>query len=256
MINKLNLKKTKFFLIIYNILINAIFSYLFLITNATKCRSILRKSENKKPKISVFFLNKPNKVYFFSSNNFEIESLFKTFDKKFFNNNMPPEKITYRYDKTKSVSKKELNTQLQNLIEEIYNKKKQYKYFKILKQANFNRRKKSGLLILKFKDYPFIVKVFMENPKSFVSPYSKGLCPLLFFNMSGGMCRHLLGFTRIKNLHDLQNKILQDPKWSKKTIFPRKWYLLPKDPKYIKIIGTNFDNKNTIYDIINTVDSF
>jgi hypothetical protein len=158
---------------------------------------------------------------------------------------MLPEKMTYRYDQTKSVTREELDKKLEKLIKEVRKRKRKYTDFKILKQSDFNRRNKSGLLILKFKDYPFVVKLFIESPKSFVKPYSKGVIPALFFNINGGIGRHLLGFTRIKNLHNIREKILGSPEWSKRIEFPRKWHWIPKDPKNIRIVGTNFDKNNT-----------
>lgn len=264
--NILNCTKKIFFLI-------TLFFILFLNNNII-CRSHLRKSHERKPKLEVsrektnrnkkhrllnrkskknkFLKNKniKSKVYFIASNQFEAEPIFKTFDKNFFYNHMLPEKITYRYDKTQSVTKTELDKKLQNLVEEIYKKKRYYKDFIILKQSDFNRRKKSGLLILKFKNYPFIVKMFIENPKNFVRPYSKGFCPIFFFNMGGGINRHLLGFTRIKNLEFIKEKIQKDPKWSQRIEFPRKWHWVPKDPKNIRIVGKNFDKSDTVYETI------
>lgn len=252
--------KTKFcpvFSIFFSLLFPIILTCLFFATSFIACRSSLRSSQEKKPRLEVSrekiiiekiariskrkkIKNIKPKIYFIASNQLEADPIFKTFDKKFFYSNMLPEKITYRYDKTKSVTKYELEKKLEVLIKEIHKKKRKYTDFIILKKRDFNKRNKSGLLILKFKDYPFVAKVFMENPKSFVMPYSKGLCPTCFFNMSGGMCRHLLGFTRIKNLYNIQKKISLDPKWSNLTVFPRKFYWVPKDSKNIKIVGKNF----------------
>lgn len=231
----MNTKKTIFIII---------FIFLFFSTNFITCRSALRKSQEKKPKIEVSEINKPKKIYSFVNNNLEKDPIFKTFDKKFFYKNLLPEKIDYRYDKTRHATKEELGEKLENLIQEIYKKNLRYTDFTILKQKDFNKSEKSGLLILKFKDYPFVVKMFMENPKSFVEPYSKGLCPSFFFDMSGGIGRHLLGFTRIKNLNYIQEKISKDSKWRDKITIPRKWYWLPKDPKNIKIVGKNFIANN------------
>jgi hypothetical protein len=248
--------------------------FILFLNNNIICRSHLRKSHEKKPKLEVsrekttrnkkhrllnrkFKKNKlikdktvNSKIYFIASNNLEVEPIFKTFDKNFFYNHMLPENIIYRYDKTKSITKTELDKKLQNLVLEIDKRKRHYKDFIILKQSDFNRKKKSGLLILKFKNYPFVVKMFIENPKNFVKPYSKGFCPIFFFNMGGGINRHLLGFTRIKNLENIQEKVKKDPKWSQRIAFPRKWNWVPKDPKNIRIIGKNFDKNNTVYETI------
>ncbi|GAG91473.1 unnamed protein product, partial [marine sediment metagenome] len=131
-------------------------------------------------------------------------------------------------------------------FEEINQKKKVFRDFIVLRRRNFNKRKKWGLLILKFKDHPLVLKVFMENPKGFVSPYSKGFEPIFFFNMGGGANRHLLGFTRVKNLQYIESIIKKDAYWSEKITTPRKWFWLPKNPKYIELVGRNISGKKLI----------
>lgn len=207
----------------------------------TKCRSKLRASEAKKPRIELTREKNPRRTYFISSNYLGEEEIFNTFDKDFFNKTiLPKDKIIYRYDESKSVTGEILGQKLENLFHEIDKHKKKYKDFKILKEDDFNRRKKCGLLIVKFNDYPFVAKVFLETPKTFVKPYSKGLYPLFFWNMNGGCGRFYVGFTRIKNLQNLKEKIEKDPEWSNRITFPRKWHWTPKNQKNIRIIGKNF----------------
>lgn len=146
--------------------------------------------------------------------------------------------------------KKKLETKLKHLFKEIEQKRRRFTHFDILRKSNFNRRKKCGLLILKFKDYPFVVKVFMETPKSFMRPYSKGFYPIFFYNMGGGINRHLLGFTRVENLHVIKNEIEKSEKWSKLISTPRKWFWKPTDCKEIELIGKNFGEKKEIRTVI------
>lgn len=213
---------------------------LFSIANPSFCRSKLRKSEAKKPRLEVSRVKKSKRLYYISSNSLEEDPIFKTFDKEFFSNTMLPDEIVYRYDKTKSVTKKELDKKLENLVREVRWRKRNYRDFIVLKEEDFSRAHRCGLLILKFKKYPFVVKLFIESPKTFVKPYSKGLYPALIFNANGGLGRFYLGFTRIKNIHNIRKKISSDPKWSQRIEFPRKWHWVPKDPKEIRIIGKNF----------------
>jgi len=240
---------------VYTTLITYLLFYSLFKGHVTHCRSILRKSYKKKPKITACWLTPPldklrtgsiqdKKRYSLTSTQLQKNPIFKAFDEKSFYQNMLPEQINYRYDKNKYVTKAALESKLETLFKEIDDKNRKYKNFEILRKSNFNRRKKSGLLILKFKDYPFVVKVFMENPKNFVRPYSKGVYPIFFFNMGGGTNRHLLGFTRVNNLHAIQKTIANNPQWANMVETPRKWHWVPQGCKKIEIIGTNFEKNN------------
>jgi len=228
--------------IVYAILF---FSWLFKSSYIT-CRSVHRPSHWKKPLLEASFLNNPKEIYSIRDTHLEVNPIFNTFDKEFFFNNLLPDKISHKYEPKKYSQKKDLEKQLQVLFDEIKQKYRRYTHFDILRKSNFNRRKKSGLLILKFKDHPFVVKVFMENPKSFVSPYSKGFYPIFFFNMGGGINRHLLGFTRVKNLQEIRKTIEQDPHWSKLISTPRKWFWIPKNCNQMELVGKNFGTKEPI----------
>ncbi len=174
-------------------------------------------------------------------------SLFQTFDEKFFNNHLlPSEKIVYRADTSKTVSGEILKKLIDELIDEMYAGKKTFKHFTIIRNRDFNSSEFMGLIILKFNDYPFVVKLFMETPKSLASPYSKGIVPLFTFYMGGGINRHLIGFTRIKNLEIITAKIKADPSWSTFIDTPRKWFLRPNKSKWIEITGHNFGTKEPI----------
>ncbi|MFC1841786.1 hypothetical protein ACFLYA_01820 [Candidatus Dependentiae bacterium] len=209
-------------------------------------RSILRKEHEKKPLLEVRFVKDPSCVYSIRDTHLQEETIFKTFDKDFFHKNMLPEKISYKYDPNKFVTKKQLETCLEQLFKEIKQKNKEFTHFDILIKHDFNRRKKYGFMILLFKEYPFVAKVSIETPKSFVNPYSKGIKPIFFFNMGGGINRHLLGFTRVKNLQAINKMIQGDATWSKLIATPRKWYWLPKDSNDIELIGKNFPGKTEL----------
>ena len=210
---------------------------------STLCRSVLRGENNKKPQIQVRLASKKSRNYYLKDWRLEKDPIFGSFDKKFFNKNLVPDKISYKYSPNNQVTKKMLVTKLEHLFQEIEKKKRHYTHFDVLRKSNFNRRKRCGLLILKFKDYPFVVKIFMETPRSFVRPYSKGFYPIFFYNMGGGINRHLLGFTRVNNLLEIKDSIEKSPKWSKMISTPRKWFWKPQDSNDIEIIGKNFGNK-------------
>jgi len=247
----LNLLKNNKRSIVYTILfLSWLFESLHVI-----CRSVHRPSHAKKPLLEVSFLNKPKNIYSIRDTHLEVDPIFNTFDKDFFYNNLLPDQISHKYKPKKYSLKKDLETQLQVLFEEIKRKKhrrefKEFTHFEILKKDDFNKKEKSGCLILKFKDHPFVVKVFMENPRSFVRPYSKGFCPIFFFNMGGGINRHLLGFTRIKNLYEIKKTIEEDPHWSKLISTPRKWFWIPKDCNQMELVGKNFGKRKPIKRVI------
>jgi len=213
-------------------------------------RSIHRPAYTKRPLLEATWHKDNKKRYCIRSCQLQEEPLFKLFDKDFFYSRMFPQKVEYRYEKGKFCHRQTLNLLLEQLLQEIAEKKRKYTHFHILRKSNFNRRKKSGLLIVKFKEYPFVVKLFMENPKSFVRPYSKGVYPIFFFNMGGGVNRHLMGFTRIKNLEEMRKRIQQDPTWSQMIEAPRKWFWLPKDPQDIQLVGKNIGGKNHLETVI------
>jgi hypothetical protein len=164
--------------------------------------------------------------------------IFKVFDEDFFKKHLlPAGAISFRYEPDISVNGSHLDALLQELLVEIKQKKKQYKNFIILSDKNFNRKLKCGMLVLKFKDYPFVAKLCIETPETFVDPYCKGIDNIWFFPMGGGVNRHITGLTRIKNLEHVKQRLAQSSQWADKVDVPRKWHWLPKRVSWIKITG-------------------
>jgi len=220
------------------------FSFLFN-TLELVSRSVHRLNYGEIPLLIARWEKNPVASYLLRSSFLKKEPLFKLFDKDFFYSHLLPDKISYRSDKTKFVDKAKLSAQLEVLIKEINQKKETFSHFSIIRDSNFNKKREAGLIILKFKDYPFVVKLFMETPKSFVRPYAKGFEPRFFFIM-GSVNRHLMGFTRIKNVENIRNKIATSKQWSKKIETPRKWHWVPKNAQNIKLIGKNIGNTKQI----------
>lgn len=196
------------------------------------------------PYIKTKWVGQKEPSYTLKNSHLEEYPVFKTFNEKFFNLHLlPSKKITYRYNSKKTVLGEELKKIVNKLIDEILDGKKKYADFIVLRERDFNQKKKSGLIILKCKHHPFVVKIFMENPRSFVQHKSKGFVPFFFFYMAGGINRHLLGFTRIKNLENMQKLLNQSQRWSKIVTMPRKWFFLPKKNRWIEISGKNIGKK-------------
>lgn len=216
---------------------------LLIIYNLNHARSIHRPVDPMTPKISTRWLD-GSPQYHLKDSRLEEDPIFKTFDKEHYKSHMlPREAIQYRYDNTKTVSGEALSKLISKLITEIHQKKKKYTDFIVLKDWDFSSRDKSGLLIFKFKDHPFILKLFMETPQGFVRPYAKGFEPSCFFVM-GSTMRHMTGFTRIKNMRAIKKKVAQDPFWSNIVDFPRKWYWEPENNRWFEVIGTNVGPHN------------
>lgn len=208
-------------------------------------RSVFRPHDPQLPTITTQW-EKDTKTYSFKNTHLEEEPLFKVFDKQhFFANQLPKNAISFRYNPQQSVSGATLDALIHHLLEEINAGKTVFTHFDILKKRDFNKRKKIGLLIVKFKKYPFVVKLFIETPESFVQPFNKGFEPICFFYMGGGVNRHISGFTRIKNLQAIKKTIEASPYWSKRVDFPRKWFWYPKKQPWITLTGNNIGQKPT-----------
>lgn len=211
-------------------------------------RSVYRPEDPQSPEIITYWSDglENQKKYSLKHSRLEYVPLFKKFDKEFFYNHiLPDENIIFRNHIKKSVPGKKLKKLLEGLITEVMEQKMVYKDFTILKNRDFNRKDKSGLLIVKFKDYPFVVKIFMENPQSFVQPFSKGFEPSIFFVMGGGINRYLSGFTRIKNLEVINKEIQSHPYWKNKLSTPRKWYGLSEQTRWFTVEGKNLGKSPT-----------
>lgn len=172
------------------------------------------------------------------------ESPFKLYDAPFLNTFTLPPQIPYRDDATKSILGKKIIWYIKTVLKELQQHKKKYTHFIVLQNKDFNQTQGTGLIVLKLKNYPFVVKIFIETPESFIRPFSKGFHPIWFFFMAGGVTRHLSGFTRIKNLTIVQKKIRESDYWSEKISLPRKWFWAPARNNTMEIEGINIGKEN------------
>lgn len=208
-------------------------------------RSPFRKKDPKKPEITICWKHSPIEVTH-ANWVYKKYPLFDAFNKDFFYSHLFPSTTIPSVSGDKQFDCRMINYAINHLLSEIKKHKKSYTYFEVLKDRNFNYRKKCGLLILRFKHYPLVLKLFMETPKTFIDPYCKGFENQFFFYMSGGNNRHIAGLTRIKNLELVQQQIAQNPQWKDIITLPRKWYWLPKKPRWITIKGTNIGDEKLI----------
>ncbi|MFS8507426.1 MAG: hypothetical protein LVQ75_05085 [Candidatus Babeliales bacterium] len=212
----------------------------------TSCRSPLRNPNPLCPRITTQWAGN-SQQFQLTDWHLEINALFHLYDKKhFIENLLPTDTIHFRNHHDQSIQGTILSGLIEELLAEVKKGKKQYKNFHILKNRDFNVKKQAGLLVVKCKDYPFVVKLFMETPRSFIRPYNKGFEPICFFIIGGGATRHFIGFTRIKNLLTINERIKKNSHWSKRVDTPRKWFWLPKEEKNILLTGYNIGGHEKI----------
>lgn len=205
----------------------------------TFSRSIHRAIDPMTPSITVYNDQNPEIKYTLSDSHIKRFPLFEAYNETYLKSKrLPNEQIAFRNQPQKAVDSKIICMQLENLLTEILAGKTEFTNFKILKKRDFNFKTKCGLIVLKFKDFPFVAKFFIENPKSLARPFSKGLFPMGMFVM-GGSNRHLNGFTRIKNMENIKIKIAQSPVWANKLSLPRKWFWTPQQARWLYIDAHN-----------------
>lgn len=212
------------------------------------CRSVNRPYDTTLPKITTEWINGPDKQqHSLPSPYLEHWAIFERFNKDLLLKHTLPEEITYRYDPTTTLSRAKLEEQIEDFLSELLSIKRKhhnFKNFTILKDRDFNYKTHSGVIIVKFKKYPFIAKLFRETPKTFTRPYTKGIQPCFFFVMGGGINRYLAGFTRIPNLYALKAKIASDSYWSSRLTTPRKWFYIPQDTPWFSVTGENIGTQS------------
>jgi len=237
---------------------------LFLLTITTKSikpRNPRRNNDSSIPMITVSSTNShldktwasrkskysPNKPeYRLKSSFLRLKPIKYGFDEQFFQKNYLPSDSFIEYRNNSGiVSTTTLSNLANELVEEIKVGQKVFTHFKILKNKDFNYKTLSGLLILKYKDYPFVIKISIEHPHTIVQPFSKSLEADGMF-IIGGNIRHLSNFTRISNLHRIKKILCYNPFYLFLIDFPRKWYWKPKKSSNLNIVWECNNEQETI----------
>jgi len=209
-------------------------------------RSVHRPIDPNMAELSMKWVGK-TKTYHLRNAHLEEYPWFGTFDPAIFDQYTLPSatNISFRNNNDASVQSDILKDHIDQVLQEIKNHKKTYTHFKILQKKDFNRKSGCGLIVLKYNEYPFVVKLFIETPKSFTNPWGKGFEPIFFFYMGGGVNRHLSGFTRLKNRSYIESRLLHDTEWAQQVDIPRKWCWIPKNHTWIDITSKNMGQANT-----------
>lgn len=202
-------------------------------------RSIHRPVDPHAPKIEFSWVN-DKKKFSISDSHIEEYPFFKIYNADYVSkHNLPDEKIPFRNEPDNSIEGEKLKSMISCAIAEIRAHKKTFTHFTVLQKKDFNEETMCGLIVLKCKEYPFVVKLFLETPGSMIEPFNKGIEPIFFFFMGGGTNRHLTGFTRLRNRELVLEKIKQNDRWANFVDIPNKWFWIPPESKLIAITGTN-----------------
>lgn len=212
---------------------------LFLAGLEVQARSVRRPQRDEVPTITMSYKGEPTKH---TLKNWYLEEYpyFKLYNATYLQQfHLPDQELTHRYAPDVTSNGAQMKKKIDDLIASLHTKKKISSDFILLQDKDYNYQTHCGLVVVKFKDHPFVVKLFMEDPKSLVNPYSKGIEPMFFFFMGGGVNRHLSGFTRIRNRELVLSKIEASEKWAGKVDIPRKWFHIPSASKSILMTGAN-----------------
>lgn len=213
--------------------------------SSISCRSIHRQPNPTIPYITVTASNqdyaqkwlkssKAQKINKFQNKYLRLKTLKKPFENSNFKKHaLPHGHIKYRKS-DEFVHSEILKKENEILLQEISESKKIFTHFIVLKDSDFNYNNLSGLMILKYKNYPFVLKLFIEHPHTFVEPFNKGFHASGLFVLNGNM-RHLSGFTRIHNLEAARKALSKDAQYRYYLDFPRKWYWIPISQPYLTI---------------------
>jgi len=221
------------------------FLTLLFIHYCSMSRSIYRMSSDEIPRITTRWLGE-KKTYTLQHPNLEVGPLFTNYDPSYLAEHAFPEIfIQPRNIEHAPVDGSDLAKILENFLKELQSSnslRAHYKDVIILKKKDYNPRSHTGMIIVKFRKYPFIAKISLETPSSFVSPFSKGFEPAIFF-MMGSINRHISGFLRIKNAEAIRSFIAQSPYWSARVDVPRKWFWQPKYQRCIEVTSSNMGSQ-------------
>ena len=203
----------------------------------------LRAKDPYTPTITVSYAHSPEIVCSTTNSLLELYPLFYTYDETHFKKHILPKgPIAYRNKPKHTITGKVLSQLINGLFTEIITDKKKFADFTVLKDQDFNYQKHAGALVLKMNDYPFVVKLFIESPESWICPHHKGFESWCHHVIGGGVSRHLCGFTRIKNRDWAFEQIQTNENFKGLVDFPRKWFWLPDKPTYLQLTGQSIGN--------------
>lgn len=224
-----------------------LYIFLWIMPYTSLCiRSVHRPADPDVPQITAYWNNQSPR-YTIKDSHLKEYPIFKITAQDSYKYLIPDTPITFSTNATKKVTGALLKKHLEQFLQEIQTGITPFTYFDILRDKDYNASKQCGFIIAKHKFFPFVVKLSIERPETFVDPFCKGIVPMYFFFMAGGSNRHMTGLTRILNLHKTNQALAANPQWRDRVKTPRKWFWLPKEPPFFHITGKNIGgNKKTI----------
>lgn len=220
---------------------------LLLVNYSLISRSIHRKIDSSAPCITSRWKGR-HRTYINIDSRYEEYPLFACqpyLDDLLENHTLPLDLILNDGTEEVTIARETLSKLLEEFVHEVLRKKRTFKHFTLLQNKNFNHRKQCGLLVVKSKDYPLVIKLFVETPKTFIDPFGKGFEPIFFHYMSNGANRHVSGLTRIANREHVLTWAQNNPYWNNRIQIPRKWFWLPERVAWIELNGKNIgEHKN------------
>lgn len=209
-----------------------------------------KKMNKQAPTINVSFEKDGSAKSFNLTSSFLRKTpIFSTYNSEFFEKNLINGGSFECQSEDENIPNKELSNLLEEVIQEIKSGIRKFTHFDILTAATFNWDLRAGALVLKFKDYPFVAKLFIENPYSMTHPFSKGFEDYALFRMGGGISRHLAGFTRIANRENISKKI-EALNVTNFLSLPRKWFWKSEEEGNLLIRGYNFPGQKDIMETV------
>ncbi len=212
-------------------------------------RDVRRHSAQMVPGISARWID-DDTIYTLRHPNLELGPLFSHYNPDYLSQYIFPEGVVQpRYSHDAPIVGAEVYALLEDLVS-CLERNTRYAFthpeFVVLKSRDYNPRTHSGLIILRFKRFPLVVKLFMETPRTFVSPFSKGFEPSIFFMMGGGINRYLSGYARIENASYILEQIHKDPYWSSCCDVPRKWIWQPCHQRFFILQSHNLGSYDRV----------
>ncbi len=228
-----------------NLLLRYVLVLMLISTNfPLQARSPLRARRNPTPTITTHWSD-DTKPYKITHSHLGIYPFFHLYDPSHLRRyELPDSALSFHYEPGKTVLGSRLKQLINELLVELNEKKQRLTHFKILQSKDYNFDKNWGLLVLKFRDYPYVLKLFIETPEGIVNPFNKGIEPIFFFYMGSGVSRHLTGFTRIKNREIVLRELAKNPQLANQVEIPNKWFWIPTNSRMITIRGDNFADRS------------
>lgn len=212
-------------------------------------RDVRRRSAAHIPGISTRWVD-DSTVYTLRHPNLELGPLFSHYNPHYLAHYTLPENlIEPRFPNTEPIVGAEIYRLLEDLVARLQENTRYlftHPDFIVLKNKDYNPRTHSGLVILRFKRFPLVVKLFMETPSTFVAPFSKGFEPSIFFMMGGGINRYLSGYARIENASYILDQIRKDVRWSSCCDVPRKWIWQPRQQRFFVLQSHNLGSYDRV----------